>query len=250
MARIAKSKRRRQVAPKPAPSSRPSGRTVLLAFGVAIAAALALVVLAVVLRTDDDSAPPTPTATPVVDFEGIPQDGIVLGSPDAEVTLIEYADLQCPACRAYTEVVFPEVLQSYVRPGRVKAEFRGIGFIGPDSATALRYVLAAGLQDRLWQLQEALYRNQGGENAGWVTEALLRELAASIPGLDVDRVLADANSDEVTAMIGEAAAQADAAEVRGTPTLAIQIGDDEPYTLQSGISAAGVAAALDDALGA
>ena len=220
---------------------------VVLAFAVAIAVAIALVVIAVVSRSGDDDAAPT-TTTAIVDFDGIPQDGVILGSPDATVTLIEYADLQCPACRAYTEAYLPTVVERYVRPGRVKAEFRGIAFIGQDSETALRYVLAAGLQDRLWELQEALYRNQGGENSGWVTEALLRGLAAEIPELDVDRLLADAQSDQVTAMITETARQADAAEVPGTPSLAIQVGSQEPYLLASGTSLAELSAALDEAL--
>jgi protein-disulfide isomerase len=233
------------MASKPAPERRPSGLMVVLAFAIAIAAAVALVVLAVVLRTDDESAPPT--ATPGVDLAGIQQDGIVLGAPDARVKLIEYADLQCPACRAYTEEYFPEVVERYVRPGQVKNEFRGVAFIGLDSETALRYVLAAGLQNHLWELQEALYRNQGGKNSGWVTEELVRELAAEIPGLDADRLLADAESDEVTAMMEEAAAQANAAQIPGTPALAIQVGDDEPYLLASGISFAELTEALDAA---
>jgi protein-disulfide isomerase len=220
---------------------------VVLAFAVAIGVAVALVAIAIVSRSGDDDAAPTPTA--IVDFDGIPQDGVILGSPDATVTLIEYADLQCPACRAYTEAYLPTVVERYVRPGRVKAEFRGIAFIGQDSETALRYVLAAGLQDRLWQLQEALYRNQGGENSGWVTEALVRGLAAEIPDLDVARLLADARSDQVTAMIAAAAAQADTAEVPGTPSLAIQVGNEEPdELLASGTSLAELSAALDEAL--
>jgi protein-disulfide isomerase len=222
---------------------------VVLAFAVAIGAAVTLVVLAIVLRTSDDGTAPTTALASVVDLAGIPQEGTVLGSPDAGVTLIEYADLQCPACRAYAETFFPEVVEQYVRPGRVKTGFRGISFIGPDSETALRYVLAAGLQDRLWQLQEALYRNQGGENSGWVTEGLVRELAAEIPGLDADRLVVEADSAEVTEMMAEAEAQADAAEVRGTPTLAIQVGDRDPYTLAAGLGLAELTAALDDALG-
>jgi protein-disulfide isomerase len=220
---------------------------VVFAFAIAIGAAVSLIVLALALRTGNDAATPTPT--PVVDLSGIPQDGIVLGTPDAGVRLIEYADLQCPACRAYTETAFPEVVDRYVRPGRVKNEFRGLAFIGPDSETALRWVLAAGLQDRLWQLQEALYRNQGGENSGWVTEELLRRLAAEIPGLDADRVLADANGEEVGALVVESAAQANGAEVRGTPTLAIQVDDGEPTTLEPGVDLSDLTAALDDALG-
>jgi protein-disulfide isomerase len=237
----------RKPKPKPPPPPRrPSGLMVVLAFAVAIGLAVALVVLALVSRSSDDDTALTPTA--VVDFAGIPQDGVILGSADAGVTLIEYADLQCPACRAYSEAYLPEVVERYVRPGRVKTEFRGVAFIGPDSETALRYVLAAGLQDRLWQLQEALYRNQGGENSGWVTEELVGELAAEIPELDVEQLLADARSDQVTAMMTEAASQADAAEISGTPTLAIQVGGEEPYLLEAGISLWELSLALDEAL--
>jgi protein-disulfide isomerase len=232
--------------PPPPPPRRPSGLVVVLAFVVAIGVAVVLVVLAVISRSSDDGSPPTTAA--VVDLADIPQDGVFLGSPDARVTLIEYADLQCPACRAYTEVYFPKVVERYVRPGRVKTEFRGIAFIGEDSQTALRYVLAAGLQDRLWQLQEALYRNQGGENAGWVTEELLRDLVAGIPELDVEQLLADAQSEQVAAMMTEAATQADAAEITGTPSLAIQVGSEEPYLLESGTSLSELSAALDEAL--
>ena len=44
-----------------------------------------------------------PTAA-AVDLTGIPQEGIFLGPSSANVTLIEYADLQCPFCRAYGRV--------------------------------------------------------------------------------------------------------------------------------------------------
>lgn len=225
---------------------RPSGLTVVAAFGVAVAAAVALVVVAVVFRDDADAPEPNPTA--LVDLTGIPQDGATLGEPDAAVTLIEYADLQCPACRAYAESVFPTVVDEYVRPGRVKTEFRGFPFIGPDSVKAQRFVVAAGFQDRLWDLQEALYRNQGNENGGWVTDELLRSLAAEIDGLDVERLFADAGSDEVARMVAEGEEQAERAGVPGTPTFLIEIGDEKPYFIDVGLDAAQMRAALDDAL--
>ena len=174
--------------------------------------------------------------------------GTVLGSPDATVTLIEYADPQCPSCRAYTEGVWPAVVRQYVRPGRVKTEFRGVAFIGPDSLKALRFVYAAGLQNRLWNLQEALYRNQGGENDGWVTDDLVRELAGQIPGLDVDRLFADAESSEVAAMVSKSEAEANAAQVPGTPTLFLQTGGAKPELVSVGVDSAKLAAALDAAL--
>ena len=229
----------------PRSTDRPSGRTVVLAFALAIAAAAALVVVAVFLR-DDSSAPPA-TATPVVDLSGIPQAGRVLGPPDAQVTLIEYADAQCPGCRFYTEEIFPTVVDEYVRPGRINTEFRGFPFIGPDSVTAYRFLLAAGLQSKLWNLQEALYRNQGGENDGWVTDDLIRELGSGIGGLDVDELFADADSADITQEAEGAGAEAQSAGIQGTPTLLVEIGDEEPYVIQIA-TVEQMRAALDDAL--
>jgi protein-disulfide isomerase len=228
----------------PRSSKRSPGRSVVFAFAVAIGAAAALVAVAVIGR-GDPVAPPTPT--PVVDLAGIPQDGRTLGSADAAVTLVEWADPQCPACRAYTEELFPTVVDEYVRPGTLNTEFRGFPFIGDDSVKAYRFLLAAGEQDRLWNLQEAMYRNQGGENAGWVTEDLIRELASEIDGLDVERLFADADRDDIVSEADGAKAAGEEAGIPGTPTLQIAIGDAEPYTIQVG-DVDQLRAALDDAL--
>ena len=231
---------------KPSSSTRPSGRSVVLAFAGAAAAAIALVVVALLFRSDGDAPPPSPT--PGVELAGIPQDDRVLGDPAASVTLIEYADPQCPSCRFYTEDMFPAVVDEYVRPGMVKTEFRGFPFIGPDSVKALRFIYAAGLQDKLWQFQEALYRNQGGENDGWVTDDLLRQIAGEIPGLDADTLFADAESDAITREAEAAKGEAEAAEIPGTPTFFVKIGDAGPYYIQIQLDVEQMRAALDDAL--
>jgi len=228
----------------PRSSNRTSGRTVVLAFGVAIAAAIALVAVALIGRGDSSS---TPTATPVVDLTGIPQDGRTLGAATANVTLVEWADPQCPACRVYTEEFFPTVVDEYVRPGRANTEFRGFPFIGDDSVKAYRFLLAAAEQDKLWDLQEALYRNQGGENDGWVTDELIRELGAGIDGLDVDRLFTDADREDIVAEAEGAEAAAQAAGIQGTPTLQIAVGDATPYVIQVA-DVDQLRAALDDAI--
>ena len=228
----------------PRSSNRTSGRTVVLAFGVAIAAAIALVAVALIGRGDSSS---TPTATPVVDLTGIPQDGRTLGAATANVTLVEWADPQCPACRVYTEEFFPTVVDEYVRPGRANTEFRGFPFIGDDSVKAYRFLLAAAEQHKLWDLQEALYRNQGGENDGWVTDELIRELGAGIDGLDVDRLFTDADREDIVAEAEGAEAAAQAAGIQGTPTLQIAVGDATPYVIQVA-DVDQLRAALDDAI--
>jgi protein-disulfide isomerase len=230
----------------PSSSNRPSGRTVVFAFAVAIGAAAALVAVALIARSD--SSPPV-TENPVVNLNGIPQDGSVLGSPDARVTLIEWADPQCPACRLYTEEFFSTVVDEYVRPGKINTEFRGFPFIGEDSVKAYRFLLAAGEQDTLWNLQETLYRHQGGENDGWVTDDLIRELASQIAGLDVDRLFVDADRDDIVAEADGAQAAGQAAGILGTPTLMIRSGDADPYVIQVA-NVDELRAALDDALDA
>lgn len=230
---------------KPVPSDRPRGRTVVFAFAAAVFAAAALILVALVLRSDGDT--PAPTPSPGVELTGIPQDDRVLGNAAAKVILIEYADPQCPACRIYTEDLFPTIVGEYVRPGTVANEFRGFPFIGPDSVKALRFIFAAGLQDKLWQFQEALYRNQGGENDGWVTDDLLREVASEISGLDVDKLFSDAESESIKQEADAASGEAEAAGVPGTPSFFVKIGDAEPYFIQVA-SADQMRAALDDAL--
>lgn len=234
------------MATRPIPHKRPSGVVVLLAFGIAIAATSALIAVALLSRSGGSDTPTT--TAPVVDLTEIPQEGNVLGDPRAKVTVIEYADLQCPACRLYAEAIFPGVVNEYVRTGRVKAEFRGFPFLGQDSLKAQQFVVAAGLQNRLWNLQEALYRNQGGENEGWVTDDLLRQLAADIPGLDVSRLVADAETDEVAKRVEDGIAQAEAAGVPGTPTFFIQVAGGKPYFIQVGADLQQFRAALDDAI--
>jgi len=221
-----------------------SSRNVLFAvagFALAIAAGLVVVLL---LR---DGGTTSVDQTPIVDLERIPQDGALLGPSDAGVTLIEYADVQCPACRRYTEGLFPTVVDEYVRPGKINTELRGFPFLGADSLKGHRFLLAAAEQDKLWQLQEGFYRNQGAENSGWLTDDLIREIATGIPGLDVDKLFADAETEEMGQAAQRDAAEAQSAGITGTPTLLIKVGDDEPYMIQV-VSPAEMRETLDAAL--
>lgn len=186
-------------------------------------------VAASVIGSRVDSAAPAPVADTHVEAVAaaaeteellcsIPQEGIALGSPDAPVTLVEYADLQCPYCAIWARDAFPAIVDEYVRLGHVRLVFRGLAFIGPESDTALRTALAAGAQGRLWQVVHLLYGNQGDENAGWVTDDLLREVGRSVRGLDAARMLAERGSDAVEHELGAAQRAADAAGIQGTPS--------------------------------
>jgi uncharacterized membrane protein len=87
---------------------------------------------------------PGATATAAL-FRGIPQQLNQLGNPKAKVTMIEFADPQCPYCRQYELDTLPAIVREYVRTGKVKLIYFGIPIIGQNSEAGLRAVYAAGL---------------------------------------------------------------------------------------------------------
>jgi protein-disulfide isomerase len=155
------------------------------------------------------------------EFKGIPQHRLVLGSPKARLTMVQYIDLQCPACRAYETSVQPSIIQEFVRTGKLKIEARPIAFIGPDSIPARKAMIAASKQNRAFNFAQITYANQGTENTGWLNEAFIQHAAASVPGMDVRGLLDDQNSTFVTNATHRLDAQANADNVSETPTLLI-----------------------------
>ena len=177
-------------------------------------------------------------------LRGLPQHGTELGRPGAPVTLVEFADLQCPYCARWERDVLPAIVRRYVRTGKVRLVFSGMAFVGPDSLKALRTVLAAGLQDRLWNVTTLLYRNQGAENSGWVTDALIRRAGAVVDRLNVARMLAARASPAVDRQLRAAESLAASAGIRATPSLAVGRTGSSLHVL-SAIDAAAISAELD-----
>jgi protein-disulfide isomerase len=177
----------------------------------AIGAALAVLALALLAGGGPAGAAPA----------RIPEDGPRLGRATAPVEIREYADLQCPFCRDAALRTVPGVVRDLVAAGRVRLVFRPLAFIGPDSLRGARAAVAAGRQDRLWPLVERLYRAQGAENSGWLSEARLRS-AARAAGLDLARFDRDRRSPAALAALRAAQREAQAAGVRATPTWVVR----------------------------
>jgi protein-disulfide isomerase len=198
-----------------------------------LAAAAVLVALAIAVSGgggDDSPGAGTGAGAPVGGaaetrdlFAGITQRGTDLGRQDAPVTLVEYADLRCPACRAYTLDAFPALVRRYVRAGNLRIVFRPQTFVGEqfapgDSERAARFALAAGQQDRLWPFVDLFYRNQGDETTTYVTDSFLRRLGNAVPGLDVSGALAAMDSRAVDRQLALADSSFQAAGFSGTPS--------------------------------
>ena len=183
-------------------------------------------------------------------LKGIPQQGNVLGSPKAPVTMVEYIDLQCSACRAFETEIMPTIIPKYVRTGKVRVEARPIVAIGPDSERGVRGALAAARQNRLFNFAQILYYNQGPENGGWLDDGMVESAAASIPGLDVHALLNARDSAAVRAQAKQFADEANGDGVSGTPTLYVGNTGGKRTEVTPGVvpSVAQLSAALDGAL--
>jgi protein-disulfide isomerase len=146
-------------------------------------------------------------------LKGVEQNGVYLGDSKAKLTLVEFSDPQCPYCAKWAGEVFPSLVQDYVKAGKLRIEYRGLRFVddyvvnGPkDSERQLRLALAAGLQNKLWNVVELEFLNQDTtENTGYATDSFLREIADAVgPDFNVDKALAAADTNAVVPMLDTA----------------------------------------------
>jgi protein-disulfide isomerase len=188
---------------------RPSTASIV---GIVFALIVALVVGYTMLGVGKKSL----SSAPLELIEGVPQDGFILGDPEAPVTLVQYIEPQCPHCKHYEDTVFPTLVADLVRAGKLKIEWRGVHFIGSDSEKALKYLVAAAKQNGLWRMSGLLFDAQGPQNSGWVTDSLLRE-SAKMSGLDWERLRRDAESAETKKIIQTFGRQSRDDKLTGTP---------------------------------
>lgn len=213
-----------------------------------------LIGVAIAVSRSDDSigtttGNPEGVAETLALFRGIPQRGTLLGRPDAPVTIIEFADLQCPYCGQFARDVLPEVVRRYVRTGKVRVDLRVLTFLGPDSVQAAELAAAAGLQGKLHQFVDLVYRNQGEEKSGWVTDAYLRRIATAA-GLDVKRAFGDRRGPLAKGLLAVARQDAKEADVPSTPWFLVERRGRPAEPLKFGaITVDSFTGALDQALG-
>jgi protein-disulfide isomerase len=155
-------------------------------------------------------------------LQGIPQNGMVLGDPRAKVTLFEFGDLQCPVCKGFSEEIIPAVIDSKVRNGDAKIEFRNYTIISQESVPAGAAAIAAGQQGRGWSYIELFYRNQGPEASGYVTDEFMTQIAKSAGVDDIARWNRDRKSAATLAEVKRTSEEAQKLGFTGTPSFAVE----------------------------
>jgi protein-disulfide isomerase len=148
---------------------------------------------------------------------GVVQHDQTLGSPRAPIELAYFDDVQCRFCRQWHTAVFPTLVRRYVRTGELQIQWHGYAVIGPDSVAGERFVLAAGLQNHLWDVLGDVFASQGEENGGWLTPVLLEAIGGAIPGFNVPQAVADSESQAIARKVRADDAYGRRVNLTGTP---------------------------------
>ncbi|MCH7883441.1 DsbA family protein [Patescibacteria group bacterium] len=109
----------------------------------------------------------------------------VLGNPAATVTFVEFGDFQCPFCERFYKTTEKELIEKYVKTGKVKFIWRDFAFLGKESFWAAEAARCAGDQGKFWDYHDHLFEQQRGENQGVFSNRNLKRFADELK-LDTD----------------------------------------------------------------
>jgi len=135
------------------------------------------------------------------------------GPASAAVTMVEFTDFECPFC-GMAKLTVDRIEQQYGERIRVCIKMNPLPFHAHGLSTA-RYALAAQRQGKFFEMYDDLFAHQES-----LDDISVRSRARGL-GLDIERLERDAASPEVAAQIARHVAEAKQAELRGTPTFAI-----------------------------
>lgn len=96
------------------------------------------------------------------------------------VTIIEYADFQCPFCGKFFKEIGETLIKDYVDAGKVRFVYRDFAFLGTESTRAAEAARCAGDQGKYWEYHDYLYNHQNGENQGNFSDLYLKSFAGEL----------------------------------------------------------------------
>jgi protein-disulfide isomerase len=156
-----------------------------------------------------------------ITYEELPR----LGSADAPVKIVEFADFKCPHCKTFAGQIVPLMRNEFIRAGIAALYFAHFPVVASDSVTA--GAAAAAVYDlygneAFWEYEKALFDNQGPMREEWATPEFLASLAASVvDGADEAEVLEAIESGEYIDVVRSNSRLGEELGVRATPTVVV-----------------------------
>ncbi|MFN3825097.1 MAG: thioredoxin domain-containing protein [Pseudorhodobacter sp.] len=154
------------------------------------------------------------------DLPEVPE--LVLGNPEATVTLTEYASYTCPHCATFHDAVFKPLKRDYIDTGKIKFIYREVFFDRYGLWAAM--VARCGGEMRYFGIQEMLYKGQrdwaASDNPNDVVDNLRRiGRAAGLDNDQLDACLSD--GDMAQAMVAKHQTDSEADGITSTPSLVL-----------------------------
>ena len=142
----------------------------------------------------------------------------IRGNPNAQVTLEEFGDFQCPPCGSFAAFA-EELLKEY--DSRLRIVFRHFPLAAHEHAREASLAAeAAGLQGHFWEMYDVLYREQAAWSKAPNTRELFESYAGTI-GLNVDQFKKDMDGEQAKVRIDSDQARAESLGINVTPTIYI-----------------------------
>lgn len=201
-------------------------------WGIFIAGAVLFILILAMVDPAGDQNTNTNSGEPAAIEISVAEDDWTQGNPEATVTLVEYADFQCPACAAYHDVV-KDVLAEY--GDQIQFVYRHFPLVSihPNAIPAAKAAEAAGMQGKFWEMQDLLYTNQSDWSQENNPRPMFEGYAAEL-GLDSDQFLTDYNGDVVNDSVQANLREANNFRLGGTPSFILdnRIVENAPATAE------------------
>jgi protein-disulfide isomerase len=168
------------------------------------------------------AAPTVPTApvAPTTVNVAVTKDDPIKGDANAKLTVVEFADYQCPFCERFFTQVMPSLQKDYIDTGKIKFVFKNLAFLGQESTDAANAAKCAQEQNKFWEFHDYLYSHQGQENSGAFSVDNLKKFAGAV-GLAQGQFDSCLDSKKYDAQVQADNAEANKNGFNSTPSTAI-----------------------------
>ncbi len=166
--------------------------------------------------TGQNTGTPTVTQKPAGKVTIDLTNAMVLGDAKAPVTIVEYADFQCPFCDRYYQQDQIQFISQYVNSGKARFVWKDYAFLGQESVWAAEAARCANDQGKFWAYHDYLYSHQGAENSGAFSKANLKKFALAL-GLNASQFNTCLDTDKYASAVQQETQAGSAIGVSGTP---------------------------------
>jgi protein-disulfide isomerase len=175
---------------------------------------------------------PQPQAAPTVKAD-VAEGRYVTGDKNAPVTIVEFSDYQCPFCKRFYDQTEQQLIDTYVKTGKVKYSVRHfpLGF-HQNAQKSAEAAECAGQQGKFWEMHKVLFQYSQADGTG-LNVPDLKKYAADLK-LDTAKFNSCLDNGETASIVQKDMSDGQAAGVSGTPSFYVngkQLVGAQPFNM-------------------